>query len=200
MYGDFWDKRYSLEEYVYGETPNIFFANQIKGLEPGTLVLPCEGEGRNAVYAASLGWNVWAFDTSKVGREKAMRLAEKRHVIVHYALTDACTANYPPNSVDVIAFIYAHLPPTIRQQVHQRTVNWLKPGGKLIMEAFNPAQLQYTSGGPKEVSMLYTETMMQEDFEGMHIERLATMELVLQEGRFHHGQAAILQMVASKAL
>jgi hypothetical protein len=47
-----WDEQYRIEEYRYGETPNLFFK------EVKTLFLwekffsPADGEGRNGVYAA----------------------------------------------------------------------------------------------------------------------------------------------------
>lgn len=67
-----WDKRYAGDEYVYGIHPNIFFKEKIKGIKPGKILLPAEGEGRNAVYAAALGWNVSAFDFSDKARDKAI--------------------------------------------------------------------------------------------------------------------------------
>jgi hypothetical protein len=38
---------------MYGTTPNEFFKQQLDLLEPGNILLPADGEGRNAVYAAS---------------------------------------------------------------------------------------------------------------------------------------------------
>ena len=64
---EYWNQRYSNAKYVYGEEPNQFFATQLSALKAGSLILPCEGEGRNAVYAASLGWTVDAFDGSLEG-------------------------------------------------------------------------------------------------------------------------------------
>jgi hypothetical protein len=49
----FWNERYSGREFVYGELPNVFFAETLSSFEPGTIILPCDGEGRNAVYAAT---------------------------------------------------------------------------------------------------------------------------------------------------
>ncbi|HRP00579.1 MAG TPA: hypothetical protein PLN54_14190, partial [Flavobacteriales bacterium] len=74
---EFWDERYGAEEYAYGTAPNAWFAEQLKGLMPGSLLLPAEGEGRNAVPAARLGWKVTAFDLSerslKFGRDAQRR-------------------------------------------------------------------------------------------------------------------------------
>ena len=50
---EIWDKRYSTAVYAYGEEPNAFFKEKLdsQNLE-GSILLPAEGEGRNAVYAA----------------------------------------------------------------------------------------------------------------------------------------------------
>ena len=195
---NFWNERYSEKEYIYGVDPNVFLAEQLKNLKPGKIILPCEGEGRNAVYAASLDWEVHAFDSSEVGREKALQLAKEKGVSINYAVDDATTITYAENSVDVVAFIYAHFPATIRKQIHQKAITWLKPGGKLILEAFNPQQLQYNSGGPKDLSMLYTEDMMKEDFTSLNINLIQNLMTELNEGKYHKGKASIIRVVGTK--
>ncbi|HSL87766.1 MAG TPA: hypothetical protein VK870_00530, partial [Ignavibacteriaceae bacterium] len=72
---NFWDERYSAEEYVYGKDPNEFFEEHLSKLNPGRLLLPGEGEGRNAIFAAKLGWQVDANDQSIVAKSKAEKLA-----------------------------------------------------------------------------------------------------------------------------
>jgi ubiquinone/menaquinone biosynthesis C-methylase UbiE len=195
---NFWNERYSEKEYIYGEEPNIFFAEQLKNIKPGKIILPCEGEGRNAVYAASCGWEVNAFDSSEAGKTKALQLAAVKGVSINYTVDDATTITYAANSVDVVAFIYAHFPSNIRKQIHQKAITWLKPGGKLILEAFNPQQLQNNSGGPKELSMLYTEDMMKEDFASLNIELIENLTTELSEGKYHEGKASIIRVVGIK--
>ncbi|HSN61588.1 MAG TPA: class I SAM-dependent methyltransferase, partial [Ferruginibacter sp.] len=129
---EFWNARYSQAEYVYGETPNVFFAAQLYKLTAGTIILPCEGEGRNAVYAASQGWDVKAFDTSEEGEKKALLLAGKKNVLFEYTVEDALAISYPAYSADSVAFIFAHFPPDMRTLIHQKAIDWLKPGGTLI--------------------------------------------------------------------
>jgi ubiquinone/menaquinone biosynthesis C-methylase UbiE len=195
---NFWNERYSEKEYIYGEEPNIFFAEQLKNIKPGKIILPCEGEGRNAVYAASCGWEVNAFDSSEAGKTKALQLAAVKGVSINYTVDDATTITYAANSVDVVAFIYAHFPSNIRKQIHQKAITWLKPGGKIILEAFNPQQLQNNSGGPKELSMLYTEDMMKEDFASLNIEFIKNLTTELSEGKYHEGKASIIRVVGIK--
>ena len=196
--GNFWNERYSEQEYVYGEKANLFFAEQLNRLKPGNIILPCDGEGRNGVHAASEGWSVQAFDLSEAGKVKALVLASKRGVTINYVIDDAVTAMYPANSADVVAFIYAHFPPTIRKGIHQKAITWLKPGGRIILEAFNPNQLQNTSGGPKELSMLYTEGILKEDFKGLKVELIQTLQTTLMEGKFHEGIADVIQFAGIK--
>ncbi len=193
-----WNERYSKEEYVYGEEPNVFFSEQLNELQKGIIILPCEGEGRNAVHAASQGWVVNAFDASDAGKIKALQLARKKGVSIDYRIADAATVNYPERSADAVAFIYAHFPAAIRKQIHQKAISWLKPGGKIIIEAFSPSQLQNTSGGPKDVTMLYNERILINDFLELNIELIQSLQTTLQEGEYHQGRADIMRFVGSK--
>ena len=193
-----WDERYSSEEFVYGQEPNIFFAEQLLKIKPGKLLLPCEGEGRNAVFAAKNKWEANAFDTSKQGKVKAEKLSRMNAVSINYELRDAMMADYPENSFDAIAFVYAHFPVHSRKKIHQKAVKWLKPGGILIIEAFTPDQLENQSGGPKDPTMLYTEAILKEDFEGLKINVLNTLEINLNEGEYHQGIANVIRLVCTK--
>ena len=65
-----WDERFSADHYVYGKEPNQFFKDQIEHLEPGKALFIGEGEGRNAVYAASKGWSVDAVDISAEAKKR----------------------------------------------------------------------------------------------------------------------------------
>ena len=195
---NYWNERYSKEEYAYGDEPNVFFAEQLKLLKPGVVIFPCEGEGRNAVYAASQGWSVHAFDSSEAGKTKALLLAQKKGQTIQYIIDDALDVQYPKATADAVVFIFAHFPASIRATVHQKAIDWLKPGGKIILEVFNPNQLQNTSGGPQDISMLYTEDMLRADFAGLEIELLQLIETSLTEGRFHQGKADVIRFVGVK--
>lgn len=194
----FWNERYSETDYVYGEDSNMFFATALKKILPGKLILPCEGEGRNAVFAAKIGWEVNAFDYSETAKNKADKLANKEQVIIKYAIQDVNNVEFADNSADVVAFVYAHFPKETRAKIHQKAVKWLKPGGKILLEAFNPNQINNTSGGPKDASMLYAKQMLEEDFEDLNIEYLEYAVTELTEGKYHEGKADVVRLIASK--
>ncbi|MCX6186772.1 MAG: class I SAM-dependent methyltransferase [Bacteroidetes bacterium] len=195
---DFWNKRFSEKEYVYGTNVNTFLAQQLQGLTSSSILFPCEGEGRNAIFAAQKGWQVHAFDQSEKGKEKALGLADIKSVAIDYVIGDALTVDYPNESFDVIALIYAHFPDNIRKEIHHKICDWLKPNGTLIVEAFNPRQLANTSGGPKDTSMLYTKEILLDDFILLKTKEIKYEEITLNEGAYHIGKADVIRYVGLK--
>jgi len=195
--GAFWNARFGAELTVYGEGPNVFFAEQLARLTPGRLLLPGDGEGRNAVHAAAQGWSVRSFDASSVGVEKANALAGTRGVSIAAEVGNAATW-VPGEAFDAIALCYLHLPPPLRADFHPRVAGWLKPGGTLILEGFGPGQLAFSSGGPKVLDMLFTTAMLEADFSGLEVQLCVTEEAVLDEGPYHQGRAELTRLVASK--
>lgn len=55
---DFWYERFSENIYIYGLHPNAFFKQELLKISSGKILLPAEGEGRNAIFAAQKGWDV----------------------------------------------------------------------------------------------------------------------------------------------
>ncbi|HVM88802.1 MAG TPA: class I SAM-dependent methyltransferase [Puia sp.] len=194
----FWDERYGIQDFVYGKSPNDFFKQQLSLLKPGKLLLPCEGEGRNAVYAATECWQVDAFDQSEVGRKKAMLLAEEYNVSINYFINDATTVDVGENKYDVVALIYAHFAADTRKSIHRHLIKALKKSGIIILEAFNSFQQKNSSGGPKDINMLYTREMLAEDFRELDIRSNEYVRVNLQEGSFHKGVADVIRFVAKK--
>ena len=109
-----WNDRYNQKEYAYGERPNNYLKEQLEKLKAGTILFPAEGEGRNAVFAAKLGWSVSAFDISIEGRKKAIQLAELNDVTIDYKVGELGELNYGKDQFDAIALIYAHFPAVIK--------------------------------------------------------------------------------------
>lgn len=193
-----WDSRYGTEEFVYGKEPNVFFARSLGPLNPGKLLLPGEGEGRNAVYAASLGWEVDAFDQSKVGAEKAKSLAGEREVNIAYRVCDIENFPFEKGVYDAVGLVYFHAPAPLRKMLHKKVVESLKPGGQVILEAFHTTQLGRESGGPQNLDLLYSMEMLQEDFGSLEAEEMEETEVDLDEGLFHGGPAKVLRFRGRK--
>lgn len=196
-----WDERYRTNETVYGQLPNVFWASQMAMLNVGTVCLPCDGEGRNAVWAAQQGWEVTSFDLSPEGMAKTKALAQQRQVTVHTQVADALDIEFD-TQFDVVGLVFSHMPADCRALFHHRAWSWVKPGGRLIVEGFHRDQLGLNSGGPKTLDMLYDEgTFVRDVVEVFGDARLiwhARCEQVLDEGPFHQGHAVTLQAVLQK--
>lgn len=193
----FWNERYAVDENVYGEAPNRFLKDFIDAQPAGRLLLPAEGEGRNAIYAAMNGWAVEAFDFSEEARNAAAEKAEIAGVMLHYELKDI-EAYQPLKKYDVIALIFVHLHPVIRSIFHKKLIASLQPGGYLIMECFSKAQLKNNSGGPKDIERLYTAADIHNDFAALDIIKCAEEETELAEGDLHKGKASVVHFIGRK--
>ena len=194
-----WDERFAQAEPVYGEQPNAYLRAQAHRLIPGCKVLvPGDGYGRNGIWLARQGFRVCTVDLSPVGVERARKSAQADGLAMSIEEADLATWTWPLGEFDAIASIFLHLPPDLRPQIHARMLAALKPGGLLIIEAFTPAQLQFSSGGPKQLELLYTAEILQEDFTGTEVLELLEVEIDLDEGRLHRGRAAVVQGVFRK--
>lgn len=200
---DRWNERYSKEAYAYGEQPNKYLKGQLEKLPVGNILFAAEGEGRNAVYAAKLGWTVTAFDISIEGKNKAMRLADKENVTITYLVGEMEKLEFKPRQFDVIALIYAHFPAEIKSSYHRQLGTYLRKGGTIIFEAFSKNHLAYNSknpkvGGPKEIDVLFSMEEVRADFEGYKVDELIEKEIELNEGVFHNGLGSVIRFVGKK--
>ena len=196
---DFWNERYSSKEYVYGENPNHFLKEQLEKITvPGKLLLPGEGEGRNAVYAAKLGWEVDGYDQSTAGKFKAIKLADKNNVKINYQIADLLEFTSSKDKYDVIAIIYVHLNTKLRKSFNEKIIEALKPGGKIILELFSKEQLGKSSGGPQDLEMLYSLDEIKKDFSSLKSIILKQETINIEEGEKHSGEANVVRFVGEK--
>jgi len=194
-----WDKRFNTDEYVYGENPNAFVNQQAHLFKQGMRVLAiAEGEGRNAVWLAEQGVAVDMWEYSRVGLDKANRLAERRGVTLHTRLVDLAEADWPENVYDAIVCIYGHFPDHVKKSVIAGVGRALKPGGYFVTEVYSEAQLTYGTGGPKQKELLYTRSdfaTLMDSFKTIHFFD-GTVER--HEGSLHNGESAVLQYIGQK--
>jgi len=198
-----WDDRYSSEEFAYGEEPNNYLKEQLEKLSPGTVLFPAEGEGRNAVFAAKLGWKVSAFDISEEGKNKAIKLAETNNVSIDYQVGELETLNFQPGQFDTLALIYAHFPAAIKSEIHKQLDQLLREDGIIIFEAFSKKHLEYLAinekvGGPKDIESLFSIEEIKADFPNYKIIELEEKEIELNEGLFHNGTGSVIRFIGRK--
>jgi SAM-dependent methyltransferase len=196
-----WEGRFAVADYIFGTAPNYFLVS-CKPLLPrcGTALAIADGEGRNGVWLAEQGLDVVSVDFSPAAQRKAKVLAQKRGVRMTFEQADAHSWAYPPSTFDVVVEIFTQFssPP-------ERAMKWtgmrktLKPGGLLIIQGYRPKQLEYATGGPKQIENLYTRAMLKEafpDFDDIHI---TEEDVEMHEGTAHAGLSAVINFTARKS-
>jgi len=195
-----WEDRFAVSEYAFGKEPNYFLAS-CKPLLPrsGKALAVADGEGRNGVWLAEQGLDVVSLDFSPSALRKARALAKERGMTVTFLQADAHAFDYPESAFDVVVEIFTQF-----STPAERTMKWagmrkaLKPGGLLIIQGYTPKQLQYGTGGPKEIENLYTRAMIEEAFRDFHDMNIVEEELELHEGTSHGGMSAVINLTAQK--
>ena len=195
-----WQGRYGVPEYIFGKGPNYFLAS-CKPLLPssGKALAVADGEGRNGVWLAEQGLDVTALDFSQAGQKKAAALAGERGVKITLVNADVHAWTYPPGQFDVVVEIFTQF-----SSPAGRTRKWggmrqaLKSGGLLIIQGYTPKQLEYGTGGPKQVEHLYTRPMLEAAFGDFRDVKIFEEEREMHEGTAHGGMSAVINLTARK--
>jgi len=197
---NFWDQRFAEPGFKYGTEPNAFLLDQAHRMSPPSQVLvPGDGEGRNGVWLAMQGHRVTSVDNSVVGLQKAQSLAASRGAVLCTERVDLADWQPTTASFDALVLIFTHLPAAFRQAAHRRLAQGLRTGAWVVLEAFHPAQLGYTSGGPKDADMLYTPEQLSADFSGLINPVLMWQgQTTLAEGPGHQGPAHVTRWVGQR--
>ncbi len=192
-----WDDRYSDNEFIYGTEPNAFLVEHSSKLVSPILSL-AEGEGRNAVYLATLGFQVHCVDGSAVGLAKARRLANAKGVDINTECADLASYQPAANRYQSVISISAHLPSVIRCRLYPMLERCLQPNGILLLEAYSVNQLSRNTGGPKDVDMLMTVSKIEREFPNLEPILLHEIEREVCEGKHHTGLASVVQFIGKK--
>lgn len=195
----FWNERFSQDEYYYGTQPNDFLQEHAQVFPAqGRLISLGEGEGRNAVYLAEQGLDVTALDSAQAGLDKTTQLAAQRGVTVHPLLAHLKYYEFDAEQWDGVINIFCHVPAPVRQHIHKSLSHTLKKGGIFLMEAYTPEQLQYGTGGPKNIDLLYDPETIKKELADLELLHFATVERNIYEGKGHAGLSSVLQVIARK--
>lgn len=193
-----WHERFSTEEYVYGKEPNIFVVEAARDVPKGKVLCIAEGEGRNAVYLASLGYDVTAWDYAQAGLDKTQQLADEQGVAVKTELHDLADVEWETEQWDAIVHIFGHFPPNVMQRTMAGVQKSLKVGGYYVSELYTKEQLRYGTGGPRDAAMLADPAAILETFKGYYIKHFHVGEVTREEGQLHTGQAHVVQSILQK--
>lgn len=169
-----WNARYAASELVWGAEPNRFVAEALEGVAPQgrALDLGC-GEGRNAIWLATRGWQVVAIDYSEVALERARHLAAAAKVEVEWVLGDVTTFEPDSASFALVLIAYLQLPSPEWRRVVAHGAAALAPGGELLAVGHAVRNLSQGVGGPRYAEVLWDPRKIRADLEqlGLSVER-----------------------------
>jgi SAM-dependent methyltransferase len=193
-----WDERYRSKEYAYGKSPNKFLEEHFNAIPKGNVLSLAEGEGRNAVFLSRQGYAVTAVDGSRVGLQKAGKLAEENGVSLRLIHADLAEFDLGENRWDGIVSIFCPLPSALRTELHKKVVTGLKTNGVFLLEAYTPDQLKYRTGGGNSADAMTTRESLIIELAGLRFKHLIELERDVVEGIYHTGLGAVVQAITSK--
>jgi len=166
-----WNRRYAAVDSLWSAKPNRFLVAEVEGLEPGrALDLAC-GEGQNAVWLASLGWDVTAVDYADVAVAKGMERAARADVAVDFQVGDLLDYVPDARSFDLVLILYLHISSDGLRLVLERATGALAPGGTLVLVGHDLLNLTEGVGGPSDRDLLFTPDEVVARLPGLEIER-----------------------------
>jgi len=194
---EFWNSKFSQEEFLYGKKPNTFLASKIKLLKKESELLCLgEGEGRNAIFFAKRGFKVSAFDASDIGLAKLDKKAQEEKLDIKTVCLDLNEWK-SDKKYDVIVASYLHMYKDERIKLFGKIEDSLNPNAYFIGEFFSKKQLNFKSGGPKDEDLLYNVDDFNKNF--LYCDKeVSEQEVILDEGKGHQGDASVIRVIIQK--
>ena len=197
-YLNHWDKRFDEEQYIYGKEPNQFLKNMFDRLPQKNTLMIAEGEGRNGVFLAKNGHNVTTWDYAPSAIRKTQSLAEEMGVSVKAELQDLENVTWEENKWDTIVNVFGHFPTDLRMKTLNGIKKSIKLGGFFLTEVYSIHQLDYKTGGPRDIDLLYRSEELLQTFSDWKIYHFYYGEEERNEGQLHTGKCHVVQLLAQK--
>lgn len=158
-----WEERHGQPGFWAGTQPAPFLTESLPFLPRGRALDLAMGEGRNAVWLASKGWQVVGIDRSAAALTKAESFAREHGVSAQRGSlegvpgqaalvlveTDLERASLPPEAFDVVlCFNY------LQRSLFVAMERSLRSGGVLVYQTYTIAQLDYPEGPRKREYLL----------------------------------------------
>jgi SAM-dependent methyltransferase len=168
-----WDERYAAIDLVWGAEPNRFVAVECADLAPGRAIDLACGEGRNAIWLATLGWRAEGVDWSTVAIDKAAKLAEHAGVAdrTEWRCADLLAVEPEPGAYDLVLLAYLQVPDEARRVVFSRAASAVAPGGTFLLVAHDGHNLHEGHGGPQDAAVLYEPDDVVAFLDGFDVQR-----------------------------
>lgn len=195
---ELWNKKFSRDGYLYGKEVNYFVKSCEKLFPPQKLFLCLgEGEGRNAIYFAKEGFPIEAIDASNIALKKLEKFAKKEELVIFTQCLDL--NNWlPKDKYGSIIASYLHMYEKERETLFKKIEDSLDEGGYFVGEFFSKKQLEFNSGGPKDLTLLYSIEDFENAFSSCVKHKVSEEVIFLNEGTGHQGEACVIRVIIQK--
>ena len=186
----FWDERYRTDEAVPDRGPAAFLMEHRRLLPPhGKALDVAMGTGRNALYLASLGYDVTGVDVSGVAVARCREEASRRGLRIEAVHADLASYELPRAAYDIVIDFYY-----LQRDLAPSLAAALRPGGVLVFESFTTEQRRF-GWGPQQDEFLLRPGELRSLFP--ELETLAYREGVV-ERESERGAKVVAGLVAKR--
>jgi 2-polyprenyl-3-methyl-5-hydroxy-6-metoxy-1,4-benzoquinol methylase len=126
---DFYSRLYLDDNSNFNHAPNRFLMEMVQGRQPGAALDYGMGQGRNSIYLASLGWQVWGFDPAEAGVAVAQKQAKALGLTLHTSAVRDMEYDFGKERFDLVLFSW-----TMPLVAVQKVADSLRPDGIVVME------------------------------------------------------------------
>ena len=195
-----WNELYAQTQDLYGTAANLFI-QEIAGeilIEGKTLAI-AEGEGRNILYLAEQArqynypFSAEVWDYSDVALKHLSSKAEATGIKLELRHVDLTAAKWPSERYQNVICVFGHFDTETQKQVLEGIRKSLLNGGWFIGELYSKQQINYKTGGPKNIEYLYYPWDILQVFKQDHIHHFYVGEQERQEGELHCGKCHVIQ-------
>ena len=159
-----WDERYLAADRLWSAEPNLFVADRLGPVDPGTGLDLASGEGRNAIWLSELGWDMTAVDFSEVAVERGRYSTDA----VRFEVADIFDWA-PDRRFDLVLIAYLQLREPELQEIVKRATTWLEYDGELFMIGHDHSNLDDGCGGPPIAEILWDIDTMRPWLDGLRL-------------------------------
>ena len=195
-----WNELYAQTQDLYGTAANLFIqeiAEKIR-IEGKTLAI-AEGEGRNILYLAEQArqhnypFSAEVWDYSDVALKHLSSKAEATGINLELRHVDLTAAKWPSERYQNVICVFGHFDTETQTKVLEGIRESLLNGGWFIGELYSKEQINYKTGGPKNIEYLYYPWDILQVFKQDHIHHFYVGEQERQEGELHCGKCHVIQ-------
>lgn len=145
-----WNERYQTTDRLWSLGPNVFVEDRLRDRPPGTGLDLASGEGRNAIWLASQGWQMTAVDFSAVAVERGRARSDQ----VDFIQADVFDWQ-PGRTFDLVLIAYLQVEADRLAALLERVKDWLEPGAELFLIGHDRSNIEHGVGGPQEPEILW---------------------------------------------